>query len=168
MLSRGGAMDLNSRWEKVVSLLDYAFQPIVNIHTGSVFGFEALLREWDAAGYGSIKNLFDRAYEELYVCREIGCDFVQGYLIQRPVTDITKLRDRYTEIEALIQKDKRYRETSQDIIYRRMECLQTVRYNQPITEVLEKFRADRGDSYPRREADKIFIVSLNEKALIPR
>jgi diguanylate cyclase (GGDEF)-like protein len=294
-------MDLNSKWEKVVSVLDYAFQPIVNIHTGSVFGFEALLREWGSAGFGSIKNVFDRAYEEqclysfdlrlrekalekflktgfqsnaklfynldnrlllmpdyspgntarimdekklpysslcfeiseryeivcyerssemlnaykqqyfriavddfgsgysglqllyhsepdmvkldrffidgierdakkklfvtnivnmahimgiiviaegvetdkeLYVCREIGCDFVQGYLIQRPVTDIVKLQERYTEIETLVQKDKRYRETSQDIIYRKMECFEAVRYDRPIVEVLEKFRAD--------------------------
>ena len=30
--------------------LDYAFQPIVDIHSGEVFGYEALLREFERLG----------------------------------------------------------------------------------------------------------------------
>lgn len=40
-----------------------AFQPIVDIHTGRVFGYEALLRGADKIGFGSIFDLFDRAYD---------------------------------------------------------------------------------------------------------
>ncbi|MGQ9659213.1 MAG: GGDEF domain-containing protein [Thermochromatium sp.] len=41
--------------------LTYALQPIVNIHTGSVFGYEALLRGWKQWGFASICALFDQA-----------------------------------------------------------------------------------------------------------
>ncbi len=41
--------------------LHYAFQPIVNVHTGEAFGFEALLRGTEAAGFDSIAAYFDDA-----------------------------------------------------------------------------------------------------------
>ena len=41
--------------------LDYAFQPIVNIHTGVVFGFEALLRGLDKIGFSTVDALFNAA-----------------------------------------------------------------------------------------------------------
>jgi len=40
----------------------YAFQPIVNIQTGAVFGYEALLRHHETVGVASIPALFDRAH----------------------------------------------------------------------------------------------------------
>ncbi|WP_051245219.1 GGDEF domain-containing protein [Thalassobaculum salexigens] len=48
--------------EAVDSTLVYAFQPIVNIDTGIAFGYEALLRGVDQAGYASIAEFFDTAY----------------------------------------------------------------------------------------------------------
>ncbi|WP_328984669.1 bifunctional diguanylate cyclase/phosphodiesterase [Thiorhodovibrio winogradskyi] len=41
--------------------LEYAFQPIVNPHTGTVFGFEALLRGLDQVGYTTVDRLFTAA-----------------------------------------------------------------------------------------------------------
>lgn len=41
----------------------FAFQPIVNIHTGHCFGFEALLRNVDKLGFDSIQNFFDYAWK---------------------------------------------------------------------------------------------------------
>ena len=34
---------MKNRWHRIVDTLDYALQPIVNIHTGSGHGYEALL-----------------------------------------------------------------------------------------------------------------------------
>ena len=51
-------------WNRRILSLHYAFQPIVNIHTGAALGFEALLRGVGDAGFDSIRQLFDRAYEE--------------------------------------------------------------------------------------------------------
>ncbi|WPZ35770.1 GGDEF domain-containing protein [Thalassobaculum sp. OXR-137] len=68
-----GALDAstpsNDRAEDTERLLDavdntllYAFQPIVNIDTGIAFGYEALLRGVDRAGYASIAAFFDTAH----------------------------------------------------------------------------------------------------------
>ncbi len=54
----------NAEWISRLKILDHAFQPIVNIHTGNTFGFEALIRGVEAAGFASIDDLFDRAYAE--------------------------------------------------------------------------------------------------------
>jgi EAL domain-containing protein (putative c-di-GMP-specific phosphodiesterase class I)/GGDEF domain-containing protein len=50
-------------WEKTVWLLHHAFQPIARFADGGVYGFEALLRGWDEAGFSSIADVFDRAFE---------------------------------------------------------------------------------------------------------
>lgn len=51
-------------WINALSKINYAFQPIVNIHTGICYGYEALLRGWKEAGFTSIESIFDKAYEE--------------------------------------------------------------------------------------------------------
>jgi diguanylate cyclase (GGDEF)-like protein len=47
-----------------LDVLDVAFQPIVDIHSGTLFGVEALLRGTDSLGFESISSFFDRLYEE--------------------------------------------------------------------------------------------------------
>ena len=53
----------DTEWISRLQKVDYAFQPVVNIHTGNTFGFEALLRCHKEAGFSSIDHLFDSAYE---------------------------------------------------------------------------------------------------------
>jgi EAL domain-containing protein (putative c-di-GMP-specific phosphodiesterase class I)/GGDEF domain-containing protein len=55
---------LPGEWEKRVAAFDYAFQPIVNVHTGDAVGFEALLRKHAEAGFRTIQDVFDSAYRE--------------------------------------------------------------------------------------------------------
>ncbi|MCC9624535.1 GGDEF domain-containing protein [Thalassospira sp. MA62] len=50
-------------WQQVVEKVDFAFQPIVSPNTGHVFGYEALLRCYEDAGFPSIQALFDHAWE---------------------------------------------------------------------------------------------------------
>lgn len=47
-------------WRRRVAPMDYAFQPIVNVHTGVCFGFEALLRNFEASAFVSCRQFFDR------------------------------------------------------------------------------------------------------------
>ncbi len=54
----------DDEWINRLAKVDHAFQPVVNIHTGNTFGFEALLRCHSAAGFSSIDQLFDTAYEQ--------------------------------------------------------------------------------------------------------
>ena len=51
-------------WISRLQKVDHAFQPVVNIHTGNTFGFEALLRCHKEAGFSSIDHLFDSAYKD--------------------------------------------------------------------------------------------------------
>ena len=51
-------------WVDALDLLDHAFQPIASLADGTAYGFEALLRGWDQAGFASIAEVFERAYEE--------------------------------------------------------------------------------------------------------
>jgi diguanylate cyclase (GGDEF)-like protein len=53
-----------AKWRDILTKLDYAFQPIVNMHTGLCLGYEALLRGYDKAGFASPPRLFDAAYRE--------------------------------------------------------------------------------------------------------
>ncbi|MFH0729524.1 MAG: GGDEF domain-containing protein [Pseudomonadota bacterium] len=57
-------LSIDKVWTEQISVLDFAFQPIVNIHTGACYGYEALLRNHEAAGFLSIGNVFDRAHED--------------------------------------------------------------------------------------------------------
>ncbi len=48
-------------WEEMAATLDYAFQPIVNVHSGICIGVESLLRNVEKVGFSSIGELFDTA-----------------------------------------------------------------------------------------------------------
>ncbi|MDN5107635.1 EAL and GGDEF domain-containing protein [Aliarcobacter butzleri] len=45
--------------------------------------------------------------KEFYTCKDIGADFIQGYLIQKPTTNIDKIEKIYKNIYSLISEDKR-------------------------------------------------------------
>jgi diguanylate cyclase (GGDEF)-like protein len=49
-------------WSGLTARLSYAFQPIVHARTGHCFGYEALLRGVEAAGFASIAVLLETAY----------------------------------------------------------------------------------------------------------
>ena len=51
-------------WRDRAAALDFALQPIVNIHTGSCFGLECLLRGYGDAGFGSIQEVLDAAWHD--------------------------------------------------------------------------------------------------------
>jgi len=49
--------------DSLVNQLDFAFQPLVNIHTGACYGYEALLRQVENAGFPNIGVFFDHLYD---------------------------------------------------------------------------------------------------------
>jgi diguanylate cyclase (GGDEF)-like protein len=51
-------------WQARLVPIDFAFQPIVNIHTGACFGFEALMRNIEEAGFNSIADVFDTVNQD--------------------------------------------------------------------------------------------------------
>lgn len=59
-----GSFGTASRWQIALEQLDYALQPIVNIHTGACDGCEALLRNSAELGFASIPALFNAAHDD--------------------------------------------------------------------------------------------------------
>ena len=55
---------LHPIYHHYLNILDIAFQPIVDIHSGATFGVEALLRGTDTIGFESIEAFFDHLYEK--------------------------------------------------------------------------------------------------------
>lgn len=52
------------KWISYLRKIDFAFQPILNINTGILYGVEALFRNHKEIGFGTIFDIFDKAYEE--------------------------------------------------------------------------------------------------------
>jgi len=61
---QGDALPQGALLRAVRANLTYAFQPIVNIHTGGVYGYEALLRGLEGLGFSSAYELFSYALEQ--------------------------------------------------------------------------------------------------------
>ena len=55
---------LSEKWMKLVEEADFAFQPIVNIYTGKLYAVEALIRNYENAGFSTIDAIFDTAFSE--------------------------------------------------------------------------------------------------------
>ena len=73
--------DLNAS----ITLLEHAFQPIVNIHTGICYGYEALLRNVDKIGFNSIDQFYDHL-------SNIGClHEVEHQLMKKAIQKFSKI-----------------------------------------------------------------------------
>jgi diguanylate cyclase (GGDEF)-like protein len=77
----------------IVDRLEFAFQPIVNIATGHCFGYEALLRRFEAFGFPDQRAFFD-------ACHAVGqLDTIQLQLWENAVARFSQLtHDRGTRL----------------------------------------------------------------------
>jgi len=86
--------------------------------------------------------------QEFFSCRDIGCDLVQGYLIQRPETDIQRIKMRYDHICILTKRDRRsHISDDKDLIKMEIEYLEPISNRTPILEVFERFRNRKPQSF---------------------
>lgn len=76
---------------------------------------------------------------EFRVGRDIGCDLVQGYLIQRPTVALHELSRRYGAVEALVAQDRRRRDADPEAIASQVEMAPTVGSHRSLFEVIETF-----------------------------
>jgi len=84
---------------------------------------------------------------EFYICKEIGCDLAQGYLIQHPQMEISALKPKYELVETLSRNDKRRHARDQDFICQQVESIPAISVDSTMVEVFEKFRANKENTF---------------------
>ncbi len=85
--------------------------------------------------------------EEFYACREIGCDYIQGYLVCYPETDSSRLHPEYPVVETLVERDRRSSATSEQLLNRYLTFIPPVTVNTSNMDILKRFRSDPDTSY---------------------
>ncbi len=84
---------------------------------------------------------------EYAVCREVGCDLIQGFLVAVPTTDVGGLQERYSEIGILAGRERRRRSRDLHMIKERIERTEPVTLDSNIFDVFHRFRADTHSSF---------------------
>ncbi|MGE0668610.1 MAG: EAL domain-containing protein [Sphingomonadales bacterium] len=155
--------NLPANFEAMLIGLDHAFQPIVNSHSGVCFGYEALLRNVDRYFIEGIhadnrkrfllSHIVDIARLlgiaviaegvetdlEFLVCKELGCDLIQGYLVQHPTCEVGDLRIHYEDITVLSARERRRKTSDYHFIKDNMEPIEPIPIDTPMLSVLQKF-----------------------------
>jgi diguanylate cyclase (GGDEF)-like protein len=86
--------------------------------------------------------------QEFYGCRSIGCDLVQGFLVEKPIEDIPLLKREYQHIKQMSRADRRYNCTlDQTLINTELEYIHPLQENQDVIHVFEKFRENKGYAF---------------------
>lgn len=81
---------------------------------------------------------------EFFVCREIGCDYIQGYLIEKPKTDIRELRPKYENVLEMIQQQERYKNADGDLIRDNLNMIHPISNMSSTESILERFKEEVG------------------------
>ena len=84
---------------------------------------------------------------EFFVCKEIGCDLIQGWLAQRATTDITELRPHYEEIATLARRERRAAASDQRIIADQISRPLPLSLSAHMESVFARFRADKSATF---------------------
>lgn len=84
---------------------------------------------------------------EYRICREVGCDLIQGFFVQRPTTDLSALLVGYAEIEAAGRSDRRKGTSDQRLILERVQAIEPFLESQEMSSVFERFRNDKSATF---------------------
>lgn len=80
--------------------------------------------------------------KEFHTCRDLGCDFAQGYLIERPALDYRAVPERFPAMEELNRRDRRKPSDAHLRLSELIERYPPLPVASRKTELLEYFRGD--------------------------
>ncbi|HLO76921.1 MAG TPA: bifunctional diguanylate cyclase/phosphodiesterase [Magnetospirillum sp.] len=116
---------------------------------------------------------------EYYVCKDIGCDLVQGYLVQRPSVDAAEMRPQYQTVARMAKSERRLTFSDHKLIADQIDKLEPIGLDCRMEQVFERFRTDKSLTFfpvvdeagepvgiVREKELKDYIYSLYGKALI--
>lgn len=76
-------------------------------------------------------------------CKDLGFDYVQGYLVQKPTTDLDHILSHYPVVAGLNARERRNRSTDKSRLQDHMETLPPLMVDLPMVEVFDTFRRNR-------------------------
>ena len=84
--------------------------------------------------------------QEFYTCKEIGADFIQGYLVQKPTLNTCEILNIYQDIVHLINDDKRLNKSGH-ISSEFIEKIKTLKVNTSLYELFIYFKENVKDNF---------------------
>lgn len=103
--------------------------------------------------------------EEFYTLKELGCDLMQGFFIQKP-SKVKELTSTIEHIKELSEEDKRASDSDVSHIINQLLWLDTVLNTESINSVVEKFQKDEKTTmFPIVDADMQPLGLVTEKSL---
>lgn len=81
--------------------------------------------------------------EDFRTCKDLGFDYVQGYLVQKPTTDLDHILSLYPVVAGLNARERRNRSTDKSRLQGHLDVLPTLMVDLPIVEVFDTFRQHR-------------------------
>jgi len=85
--------------------------------------------------------------EQYQMCRQAGCEYIQGRLIGPRVSDPSGLPSTYTEIRALNEADQRSSKTDAALIASQTRAMEPVVAGTAMSEVFERFRQAKDQTF---------------------
>lgn len=79
---------------------------------------------------------------EFFICKEIGCDLVQGYIVQRPTVGMSDLKLHYEDVETLSKRERRRKNSDQVLIHENLTTPVAIAVDTPIISVLGRFHEE--------------------------
>jgi len=83
---------------------------------------------------------------EYYTCKDIGADFIQGYLIQKPKTEVGKIKIAYKEVVELYKEDKRKNDQNKIDKYK-IEFIEPLREDSTLHTLFSYFQKHQNNTF---------------------
>ena len=86
--------------------------------------------------------------KEFYVCHDMGCDLVQGYLVGMPTRNVSELEYKYEAVAGFNLKNRRKTSSDEKLICSQMEYLEPLSYPEhSVRYMFEVFRRQNSTTY---------------------
>ncbi len=84
---------------------------------------------------------------EYFVCKEVGCDLIQGFVVCPPLDDIAEAAREYPDVRDMSRRDRRQTRSDEHILIERMEAISPLTVDTRMLEVFERFRAEKNRTF---------------------
>jgi EAL domain-containing protein (putative c-di-GMP-specific phosphodiesterase class I)/GGDEF domain-containing protein len=84
--------------------------------------------------------------QQLRICRDLGCDLVQGFFIQQPVRDARRIGVSFPQV-AMQNGFTDRRKKDQEWVLERLDTVPAIRFDMPMREVFGRFASNSSASY---------------------